>query len=171
MIYILALTFMVLSIESIARDIQFSIPENSQLSSKQKEYGVSFIGGIELTGKYQFLYNEKSPYGAPVSLFVYPTKESIANLPFLTERGYPEYAEEIFIHNIEKAAIELLGKEAANLLLNGSTKAYTGEATFEIFDFWVSYECDSPSFTAKFDKLANTISIAKVDHEIDQLGC
>ena len=154
-----------------ALELSFEIPSGSSLKFKESKYGNLFSGNASILATYQFKYDNNSPYENKYTLYLYPDKESIAKLPFLTFRGFPEVANEIFIHNVKDAAKLLLGDIKANEIISGKVLSINGKAKIEISRFFTSYSCDQPSFTAKISKVINQKKMAAEGILVPRSGC
>ncbi|WP_428243526.1 hypothetical protein [Gynuella sp.] len=120
---------------------------------------------------YQFVYDPESPYRELYYLYFHPTEAPSNTLPYLTERGNPEKANEIFISNVKFAATELLGEDMANSFMSSKVRYFSGETTLIISNFSAGYECDAPTFTADFVREVRSIKIATMTLAVEHSDC
>jgi hypothetical protein len=132
---------------------------------------VEYEGRTTLSARYRFVFDEENGYEQNPHLFLLPSPQSQSQLPYLTRWvhesdqspklvQWTERAEEIWVTNVPEAAAALLGKQLAEEVLAGKHEQVTGEAIVVIESFSAGYECDSPSFSARFVEVKREISAA-----------
>ena len=124
------------------------------------DFYVHFTGHQTISGRFRFESKSDSPYWVSPYLLFFPNKESLASLPYLTERGAPEMPQKILISNPEEAAADLLGDELAKKLNSGERPQLEGVATIVIDEFAAGFECDEPSYVARFVQVDEVLAMA-----------
>lgn len=121
---------------------------------------VRFAGQQAISGRFRFENDADSPYWTNPFMLFFPDEGSLQRLPYLTERGAPEKPLRILISNPEEAAATLLGDEIMRDLLSGKRPKLEGVATIVIDEFRAGFECDEPSYVARFVKVDEILSRA-----------
>jgi hypothetical protein len=127
----------------------------------------AYEGRASISTKYRFVFNEENGY--ELQLFLMPDLESQSRLPYLTRWVHEadddpelvkvtEKAEEIWVTNVENAAVLLLGKQLAEEVIAGKHERVGGEAVVVIEGFSAGYECDSPSFATRLVGVKRVVS-------------
>lgn len=119
-----------------------------------------YEGRASIKAKYRFVFDEENGFEQNSHLFLMPDLESQSRLPYLTRWGREsdfnprlvesrDKAEEIWVTNVDDAAVLLLGKQLAEEVMAGKHERVVGEAVVVIEGFSAGYECDNPSFTTR----------------------
>lgn len=158
---------------AISETIKYEIPEDSALTFSKADTPnwLSFAGAAIISGVYQFHNDPDSPYGSPIYMYFYPDEQSQNVLPYLTDRGKPEKASEIFFNDGLAAARIILNESDAEKLKSGAVRYYSGKSTILIGNFSGGYECDSPTFMAEIVKEVKKIEAAKDVLIKENSGC
>jgi hypothetical protein len=132
---------------------------------------VEYEGRATISARYRFVFDEETGYQQNPYLYFEPSPESQAQLPYLTRWVHEsdqstelvkltEHAKEIWVINVAEAAAALLGKPLAEEVLAGKHEQIVGEAIVVIEGFNAGYECDTPSFSARFVEVKRELSAA-----------
>lgn len=152
-------------------------PEILEQTSGATEYE----GRATITAKYRFVFDEENGYSKNPYLFLMPSEDGQAELPYVTRWvhesndapklvQWTERAEKIWVTNVTEAATALLGKQLAEEVLAGKHEKVTGEAIVVIEGFIAGYECDNPSFATRLVEVKKEISAAAMGKR-DFGGC
>ncbi|MBL8518022.1 MAG: hypothetical protein JNM76_13755 [Betaproteobacteria bacterium] len=132
---------------------------------------VHFRGQVTLHATYRFIYDQDSGYKSNPYLLLMPDEKALKSLPYLTERGRPELANAIFVRNPMEAAKALLNEKLEAELQAGKHQEVSGLATVVIDQFGAGYDCDSPSFVARFVSLEKVVVAAAATPSLGKRGC
>lgn len=162
---VLALVFSVLACSPVeAYDFKVEIPPGSAFTRAPRtdagDPTVYFRGQATLQVTFRFVYDKASNIGENSYLLLMPDKEALAQLPYLTERGKPDRPTEITVVNTKEAAKVLLSTQLASELKAGKHKEVSGRARVVIDNFGAGFDCDAPSFVARFVSLGEILVAA-----------
>lgn len=143
---------------------KYILPKESPLTYITPKEGGSyanFAGEITIKANYQFIYDDGTGLPDNPYLIIYPDEMSLKLLPYLVERGKPEFANEILIHGADEIAIKLLGAELASKIKSGKYPFVSGEAEFVLTELAAGYECDQTAFVGEYKSINKIITTHK----------
>jgi hypothetical protein len=142
----------------VRHDLGIRVPSGSPVRFVRvgKHDEAHFAGRFVIAGAYQygcFVGCDSFPLKPDeLVLKFFPEASLVAELPNWT--GYDARAEEIFIKKPEPFVKALVGPKVLRELLAGKRPYVSGQASIVVDDFTMAIECDSPTYLARFVRIA-----------------